>query len=112
MGERTQSAATARATFADAGTRGSRQRRRRHVGPTPACAGPRPALSFFRRAARPEVALRIDPDHAEAHNNLGVVLLDQGRPREAATHFEVTLAVKPDHATARAGLARARTLAE
>jgi tetratricopeptide (TPR) repeat protein len=40
-----------------------------------------------------------------AHNNLGVVLADQGRRDEAIAQFEQTLRLKPDHAEAHDNLA-------
>jgi tetratricopeptide (TPR) repeat protein len=41
-------------------------------------------------------ALAIDPAIAEAHNNLGRVLADQGRTAEAVAEYQRALAVKPD----------------
>jgi Tfp pilus assembly protein PilF len=38
-----------------------------------------------------EQALRIRPDYAEAHNNLGAVLLQTGRISEAAEQFQQAL---------------------
>src|SRR5262249_55650434 len=39
--------------------------------------------------------LELAPDHAEASNNLGVVLLAQGKPKEARARFERALALVP-----------------
>src|SRR5688500_4206179 len=39
------------------------------------------AIRLYRRL------LALNPDHAQAHNNLGCVLLVQGKPKEAAVHF-------------------------
>ena len=48
-----------------------------------------------------EEAIRLKPDHAEAHNNLGVAFYQQGRTGEAIRQFQEALRLKP-------GLARAR----
>src|SRR5205814_3741236 len=37
-------------------------------------------------------------DHAEAHNNLGTVLLRKGRVDEALEQFDIALKLRPDHA--------------
>jgi hypothetical protein len=50
--------------------------------------------------ARYERALALMPDHPDARNNLGVVLVDLGRAEEAITHYEQVLAVHPDFAEA------------
>ena len=42
-------------------------------------------------------ALRLDPNHAEAHNNLGVVLKEQGQPAAAVAHYQEALRLKPDY---------------
>lgn len=51
---------------------------------------------------QPEEAVRLykrllvlSPNHAEAHNNLGCVLLSQGQPKEAALHFVRSLTLLP-----------------
>ena len=46
----------------------------------------------------------IDPDNAEAHTNLGAVLLAQGARERAAQEFRAALEISPDHARARDGL--------
>ena len=61
-------------------------------------------------ASHYEQALRLDPDIAEAHNNLGSVLLQLGRIDEAAPQFEAALRLRPDYARARANLERLRAL--
>ena len=44
-----------------------------------------------------EAALRIDPNSAEAHVNLGIALSGiPGRMPEAVRHFEAALRIKPD----------------
>jgi len=51
-------------------------------------------------------ALRINPDYAEAHYNLGVALAQVGRVGEAIGHLEQALKLRPDFAPARNALAR------
>ena len=64
--------------------------------------------NFAGAAARFEAALKIRPDWAEAHNNLGIALASQGRIAEALTHFERAVQLKPDFADARANRDQAR----
>jgi tetratricopeptide (TPR) repeat protein len=45
-------------------------------------------------------ALELDPHHADAHVNLGRLLVESERAEEAETHFRAVLADHPDHATA------------
>jgi SAM-dependent methyltransferase len=47
------------------------------------------AVRLYRRL------LALNPDHAEAHNNLGCVLLVEGKPKEAAVHFVRSLTLLP-----------------
>jgi protein O-GlcNAc transferase len=49
-------------------------------------------------------AVALNPDLAEAHNDLGVVLGARGRLAEAATAFERAAALRPDYAEAHANL--------
>jgi Flp pilus assembly protein TadD len=44
--------------------------------------------------------LEVRPDFAQAHNNLGAVLLQSGRVAEAIVHHEQALRLKPDDAMA------------
>jgi tetratricopeptide (TPR) repeat protein len=57
--------------------------------------------------ARYRRALLLNPDYAEAHNNLGVALVAQARIVEAMTHYERALALKPDYADAHNNLGNA-----
>jgi len=50
--------------------------------------------------------VRIKPDHAEAHNNLGSVLAQQELWDEAISHYRQALQIRPDFAEARANLDR------
>lgn len=43
-----------------------------------------------------EATLAIDPDHFDAHNNLGNLLRDFGRLNEAMSHFEAAQRLRPD----------------
>ena len=54
----------------------------------------------MRRRRQLERALSINPDFADAHSNLGNVLLAQGRLDEAAQCYHRALALKPDLAGA------------
>lgn len=47
-----------------------------------------------------ERALEIDPDHADAHVNLGRLLHEQGAPAAAEEHYRRALEIDPDHETA------------
>jgi tetratricopeptide (TPR) repeat protein len=54
---------------------------------------PEDARDAYRRA------LELDPHHADAHVNLGRLLIDAERAEEAETHFRAVLADLPEHAT-------------
>ena len=45
-------------------------------------------------------ALVINPESAETHNNLGIVLGSQGAVDEAVRYFEKALAIRPQYADA------------
>jgi Flp pilus assembly protein TadD len=51
--------------------------------------------------------LQINPADAEAHNNLGNVLLHRGRADEAVVHFQQALQINPDDAEAHNNLGNA-----
>lgn len=55
---------------------------------------PEEALAAYERA------LEIDPEHADAHVNLGRLLHEAGESREAEAHYRLALASEPKHATA------------
>jgi protein O-mannosyl-transferase len=44
--------------------------------------------------------LEIEPDYVEAHNNLGTILVGNGRVDEAIVHYRKVLEIKPDHVEA------------
>jgi len=52
-------------------------------------------------------AVRLDPDFAEGHYNLGVGLYERGRQREALTHWRRALRLRPDYAEAHHNLGAA-----
>lgn len=49
-------------------------------------------------------ALRLKPDSAEAHHNLGTLLVQLNRLEEAKAHFEKAIAIRPDSLQARNNL--------
>jgi tetratricopeptide (TPR) repeat protein len=51
-------------------------------------------------------ALQINPDYAEAHNNLGNAFRQMGRMDEAIVHYQKALQIKPDNAEVQNNLAR------
>jgi tetratricopeptide (TPR) repeat protein len=55
-------------------------------------------------------ALRIRPNHADAHLNWGVALARQGELSAAIEHFRSALEIKPGHPEAREYLQRATEL--
>lgn len=56
-------------------------------------------------------AIRLKPDHAEAHNNLGLALRLQGRTEETITPLREAIRLKPDYADAYYNLGVALTMA-
>ena len=54
-----------------------------------------------------EQALRIKPDYAEAHNNLGIALAQTGKIEDAIGQYEQALRIKPDYAEAHYNLGNA-----
>jgi tetratricopeptide (TPR) repeat protein len=59
-------------------------------------------------AAQYEAGLRIAPDDAQAHDNLGRVLVGLDRRPEAIAQYELALQIDPDDAYARANLDQLR----
>ena len=57
-----------------------------------------------------EEALRINPDSADAHYNLGAALARLGRVPEAIAQYEQALRIKPDDDETRHELARLRAV--
>ena len=52
-------------------------------------------------------ALSINPDLAEAHNNVGIILIQQGNLDAAISHFQDAVRIKPDFKLAENNLQRA-----
>ena len=52
-------------------------------------------------------ALRLNPNLAEAHNNLGVALAKQGKMDQAEAHYAEALRLNPDYAEAHNNLGMA-----
>lgn len=50
-------------------------------------------------------AIRLDPDHLKAHNNLGIALMEKGCVGEAISHYRLVLDRKPDSMEAAGNLA-------
>jgi len=50
--------------------------------------------------------LRLKPDYAEAHANLGNALMQEGNLTEAAEQFQQALSLNPNLAAVRDSLAR------
>ncbi len=55
-------------------------------------------------------ALRLRPDNADAHNNMGIARAQQGRLDEAISHFKKALQINPDDNRIRENLARSLRL--
>ena len=49
-------------------------------------------------------ALSIEPDYADAYNNMGNVLKDQGKKEDAIEAYQKTLNIKPNYADTRTNL--------
>lgn len=58
------------------------------------------AISEYRKA------VRAHPGDYRSHNNLALLLLDQGKLDEAIAHYSVALRIKPDFEEAHAGMAK------
>ena len=67
---------------------------------------PRPTTTWAALAGRGRIdeaighyeqAVKLRPDYAEAHYNLGLVLAGRGRIDEAAAQFQAVLNTRPDH---------------
>jgi cytochrome c-type biogenesis protein CcmH/NrfG len=61
-------------------------------------------LALLGRESDLREALRIHPDHVPALNDLAVLLIAQGRERDARPLLERVLALRPDDAAARESL--------
>jgi arylsulfatase A-like enzyme/Tfp pilus assembly protein PilF len=76
-----------------------------------AAAGPA-ARALHDEAAKAErAAIALSPESATAHNGLGLIAIDEGRPRDAAAAFERAAALDPNNASYAANLGNARRAA-
>ena len=50
--------------------------------------------------------MRLDPGSAQAQNNLGLALVQAGKPAEAVVHFKAAVVARPDYREAQQNLAR------
>ena len=48
--------------------------------------------------------LRLDPDYADAYNNLGIILFAEGKNDEAISHYKTAIGLKPGYAKAYSNL--------
>ena len=55
--------------------------------------------------------MQINPNFAEAHNNLGVVLMTRGQTREAIAEFQKALLINRNFAEAKENLEKAKKAA-
>ena len=46
------------------------------------------------------MAIKLKPDYALAHNNLGNALFAEGKIEEAISHYKMAIKLKPDYALA------------
>ena len=53
------------------------------------------------------MAIKLKPDYADAHNNLGIALLSIKKNEEAIPHFKMAIKIKPDFAEAYINLSSA-----
>ena len=61
--------------------------------------------SFAKNFVYPDKrAIELKPDYAQAHNNLGVALMNKGNTNEAISHFKMAIELKPDYAQAQKNL--------
>jgi protein O-mannosyl-transferase len=54
-----------------------------------------------------QTAVRIYPNYADAHNNLGAILLQSGRTTEAVTEYQAAVRLDPDYPDAHSNLGSA-----
>jgi Flp pilus assembly protein TadD len=57
-------------------------------------------------------SLRIKPDFADVHNNMGAALMRLGRLKEAIKHYSEALRIKPDSPATRDNLRQIMRAAE
>jgi tetratricopeptide (TPR) repeat protein len=57
-----------------------------------------------------QAALQVEPNHAEAHNNLATVLMALKRYEEAISHYSDAVRLRPDYKEAKENLEKAMQL--
>ena len=50
------------------------------------------------------MAIKLNPDFADAHNNLGVALVAEGKNEEAISHYKMAIKLNPGFAAAQKNL--------
>ena len=63
-----------------------------------------------RRLSEYQKALKINPNYAEAHSNLGLAFAQKGRLDDAINEFQEALRLKPDLSPAQSNLAKAQAM--
>lgn len=55
-----------------------------------------------------EKVLTLDPNNPSAHNDLGIIYIQQGKLRQAADEFETAIRLKPDYLEAKYNLEKTK----
>ena len=66
----------------------------------------------MRRPSRPTRGRKINPDYAQAYNNLGTALADLEQYEASIAAYEQALAINPDFAAAQENLSVVQALLE
>ena len=60
--------------------------------------------AIYQQAGQPEQAIKLNPNHADAHANLGGILSDLGKLEEAELSQRKAIELNPKHANAHSNL--------